>query len=304
MSDVGGQELSFAEVKAIASGNPAVLTLAEIEADLQLLALLKRSHADEQYSARQQVRTLPDEIDRLERRAASLDEDHARASTASPGVTIGGRTHADREHGIEAMNALLKQRLQIGRPQVGSWPVGAYRGFRLSLDTRPGAPPELAIAGTLTYHREFKTVAAGALLNYIDTLVDRLPNMAREDLDRRNIKITQLGGFRARTGQAFEQERRLERLRHLHGALEAVLSGQGDGDDRARANALVAEFRFLKEERPPQAAPQAELLVLQDLPPAARPPALTQAWQARRAMDSRTRVTRQAALKGAQLNLF
>jgi hypothetical protein len=31
--DIGGQELSYAEVKAIASGNPAVLTLAEADAE-------------------------------------------------------------------------------------------------------------------------------------------------------------------------------------------------------------------------------------------------------------------------------
>ena len=36
--DIGGQELSYAEVKAIASGNPAVLTLAEADAELQRLA--------------------------------------------------------------------------------------------------------------------------------------------------------------------------------------------------------------------------------------------------------------------------
>ena len=35
--DIGGQELSYAEVKAIASGNPAVLTLAEADAELQRL---------------------------------------------------------------------------------------------------------------------------------------------------------------------------------------------------------------------------------------------------------------------------
>ena len=236
-SDVGGQELSFAEVKAIASGNPAVLTLAEIEAELQRLALLKRAHADEQYRARQQVKTLPDEIDRLERRAASLDEDHARAAAAASVVTVGDRPYADREKGIEAMNALLKQRLQIGG--AGSWPVGAYRGFRLSLDIRPGAPPELAIAGTHTYRREFKTIAAGALLNYIDTLVDRLPTMAREDLDRRSIRIAQLDGFRARTGQAFDQDWRLERLRELHAGLEAILSGQCDEADRRQRGRMT-----------------------------------------------------------------
>ena len=36
--DIGSQELSYAEVKAIASGNPAVLTLAEADAGLQRLA--------------------------------------------------------------------------------------------------------------------------------------------------------------------------------------------------------------------------------------------------------------------------
>ena len=39
--DIGGQELSYAEVKAIASGNPAVLTLAEADAEIQKLAVLQ-----------------------------------------------------------------------------------------------------------------------------------------------------------------------------------------------------------------------------------------------------------------------
>ena len=54
--DIGGQELSYAEVKAIASGNPAVLTLAEADAELQRLAVLKKNHTDEQYLAAQRAR--------------------------------------------------------------------------------------------------------------------------------------------------------------------------------------------------------------------------------------------------------
>src|SRR5207237_10199439 len=57
--DIGGQELSYAEVKAIASGNPAVLTLAEADAELQRLTLLKKNHLDEQYVASHSVRDLP-----------------------------------------------------------------------------------------------------------------------------------------------------------------------------------------------------------------------------------------------------
>ena len=57
--DIGGQELSYAEVKAIASGNPAVLTLAETDAELKRLAVLKKQHASEQYTARKSLKELP-----------------------------------------------------------------------------------------------------------------------------------------------------------------------------------------------------------------------------------------------------
>src|SRR5207237_4436945 len=66
--DIGGQELSYAEVKAIASGNPAILTLAEADAELQRLALLKKGHMDEQYIARRSVRDLPGIIASLSER--------------------------------------------------------------------------------------------------------------------------------------------------------------------------------------------------------------------------------------------
>jgi hypothetical protein len=62
-------------VKAIASGNAALLTLAETDAELQRLAILKKNHADDQFIARRKVITLPDSIQRLETRLASLLQD-------------------------------------------------------------------------------------------------------------------------------------------------------------------------------------------------------------------------------------
>src|SRR5438309_1221989 len=75
--DIGGQELSYAEVKAIASGNPAVLTLAEADAELQRLSVLKKNHLDEQYVARKARRELPETIARLKVRLADLSVDLA-----------------------------------------------------------------------------------------------------------------------------------------------------------------------------------------------------------------------------------
>src|SRR3954452_8463770 len=90
--DIGGQELSFAEVKAIASGHPAVLTLAEADAELQRPATLRNHHADEQCLARRSVRELPQTIAELRTRLGATEADRATArSHADDPVTIGGQ---------------------------------------------------------------------------------------------------------------------------------------------------------------------------------------------------------------------
>src|SRR5271155_243802 len=90
--DIGGQELSYAEVKAIASGNPAVLTLAEPDGELQRLAVLKKNHLDEQYVARRSVRDLPGTIVSLSERLSKLTADQATATAhAADPIIIGDR---------------------------------------------------------------------------------------------------------------------------------------------------------------------------------------------------------------------
>src|SRR4029079_18045183 len=79
-SDIGGQELSYAEVKAIGSGNPAVLTLAEADAELQRLAVLRKNHADEKFLAGLPCRELPETIARLTRRINDLESDRVTIS--------------------------------------------------------------------------------------------------------------------------------------------------------------------------------------------------------------------------------
>ena len=96
--DIGGQELSYAEVKAIASGNPAVLTLAEADAELQRLAILRKNHADEQFIARRSLCDLPETITRLGRRVEGLAQDQATlVAHADDRITIGERSCSARK---------------------------------------------------------------------------------------------------------------------------------------------------------------------------------------------------------------
>ena len=76
---------------------PAVLTLAEADAELQRLAILKKNHADEQYIARRSIRDLPETIARLAQRVSRPGADMATlAAHADDPITIGGRAYAAR----------------------------------------------------------------------------------------------------------------------------------------------------------------------------------------------------------------
>ena len=150
--DIGGQELSYAEVKAIASGNPAVLTLAEADAELQRLAILKKNHADEQYLARRSLRELPETIARLTKRVADLTADLATlAAHAGDPITIGGRAYAERGRRRRPRPAARTPCPDKVR-ETRRFPLGIYRGLTFGLVLHPHGAPDVYLEGAATRH--------------------------------------------------------------------------------------------------------------------------------------------------------
>jgi len=121
--DIGGQELSYAEVKAIASGNPAVLTLAEADAEFATAHFAQEESSRRAYVARRSVRDLPATIASLYERISKLTADEATANAhARDPITIGKRSwsHADatRCSGFPA-GAMPKSVREITRVPLG-----------------------------------------------------------------------------------------------------------------------------------------------------------------------------------------
>ena len=143
--DIGGQELSYAEVKAIASGNPAVLTLAEADAELQRLAILKKNHADEQYLARRALRELPGTIERLDKRLASLAADMATAQ-ADGRIMVGEQVYPH-DDALAVLGKRLKQ-LPAEVSQIRTVPLGTIPGTGVRRD-----PAQLRRAGGVSRRR-------------------------------------------------------------------------------------------------------------------------------------------------------
>jgi hypothetical protein len=120
-------------IEAIASGNPAVLTLAEADAELQRLTLLKKNHLDEQYLARRSVRDLPAMIAGLSERLSKLTADETTAKThAADSIAIGGRTYR-REDIPESLGGKLDGLPKSVREPTRI-PVGTYRGLRFGIE--------------------------------------------------------------------------------------------------------------------------------------------------------------------------
>ena len=258
--DIGSQELSYAEVKAIASGNPAVLTLAEADAELQRLTLLKKNHLDEQYVARRSVRDLPGKIYSLSDRLTNLlnDEAVAKARIDDP-VSIGNRKYAHDEV-MEVLGTKLEY-LPKGVREPTRVPLGHYRGLRFGLVLNGNFAPEVFLEGATARLRSLSREHQGprAVLNALDRLVDAYGSECdriREDL---SIAEAQLRDYKARLGKPFAHDAYLAELTTLRDQLKAGLSAQPhqpNGETGPTTSELADRIKTLKAANSIEATPQ------------------------------------------------
>ena len=258
--DIGGQELSYAEVKAIASGNPAVLTLAEADAELQRLTLLKKNHLDEQYVARRSVRDLPATIASLSERLTKLG--HGRSNR-----------HGPRRRPDHHQQACLPTRGRARRPG---------RPARRLAPERPRHDPRSArhLSGPALRHGPASAIPARCVPGRCDYpsvhAVAGAPGAAGRperpgtagrgygsecDHVRQDLAIaeSQLRDYQARLGKPFLHDAYLSELTTLRDQLKAGLSGttpEPDGEEQPAASELAQKIKALKAAHSIEATPQ------------------------------------------------
>ncbi|WP_437200902.1 hypothetical protein [Planctomicrobium sp. SH664] len=252
--DIGGQELSYAEVQAIASGNPAVLTLAEADAELQRLHLLRKSHMDEQFIARRNVRDLPEMIERYADRLEKLTADQSRiAPHDGDPVTINGRSvHSDDlipalTSKLESLPSLFNQPIKIT--------FGTYQGLEFGLIVDPEFPAEVYLRGEITRKTRLSKDHQGprAVLNAVERLAsgyEKECDQLRQDL---TIAQSQLRDYQSRLGKPFTLEGYLTDQTTLRDQLKISLSatspaanendGSSTGDLTRQINSLKNSFQ-------------------------------------------------------------
>ena len=169
--DVDEQALSYAEIKALASGNPMIKEKMDLDIEVSKLKLLKANHLSQKYALEDAIsKGFPKQIAETQARIAGYGADiaavkentHPNGDGFSP-LTLAGVTHADKKEAGAALLTMCQTMLSPEATQIGS-----YRGLTL----------ELAFD---TFAREYRLTMIGQLRHTVTMGTDVFGNLQRMD---------------------------------------------------------------------------------------------------------------------------
>lgn len=226
VDDIGDQALSFAEVKALASGDPLIMQKAGVDADVARLSRLERAHFEDQ-------RRLRDSMATAQRRAVKEGARAARLGKATEQMVdthgdrfrmvIEGRVHSKRAEAGAHLRRLVLDRIAATSPEQGERPpqaVGSLGGLPLALAVRPDDEDAAVLITTaeVELNRGFDTWADPEVDPTVDitTLERRLQRVPTElQAARANAEaaLSEMARAEARIGQPWGREGELAGLK-------------------------------------------------------------------------------------------
>lgn len=236
VDDVGDAALSYAEVKALATGNPLIMERAGVDSELTKLERLATSWRDEQASLARRARTGTRDADQHAALAAAYRAAAARAVDTGGdrfAMTVDGQRHTKRTEAAAALQAtLLHEMKQLPVAQRQPVAIGDLAGFTVvATITRDTTETSVNVAldgiprTTPTITRdELRTAAPLGLLtrlqNLADDLVGRADNAERKAVEARHETAKAAN----RIGQPFEHTGRIRTLRARLAVIDAELA--------------------------------------------------------------------------------
>ena len=221
IEDIDGAALTYAEVKAIASGNPMVIEKASIDAELARLSRLRSQHDETQFRLRAQIRHLGEEEPRLEKRFDEVRRDLAtRQDTHGDQFAIQLDGQEVRDRGI-AGELLLRQAERM-RGSHAERQVGSFAGFSLWVADNFMAGPEIVIKGAGTHLAKVANTSLGTIRS-LEYSVQSLEEVAATIEQRVSETRKRINDLIAQCGQPFEYEDRLAWLVQRQQDIEEAL---------------------------------------------------------------------------------
>ena len=256
--DIDEATLSYAEIKAVATGNPLIKEKMEIDNDVQRLKLLKASYDNQRYGLQDNFMIkYPKLIRSATEKLANVREDvkaRDKELIDNPefAITIGKATYTERVDGGTMMLEAISK-CKTGETTA----IGKFHGFELLVEKNFLGINYMVLRGKTEYKAELSTSPVGSMVK-----LENLFNGLHENIDFLEKKIEQyqndLEASKAEYDKPFayseELEEKLARQCELNAqldlenakAMDADLGGPGEereADDRVESAGIVAENR-------------------------------------------------------------
>jgi N12 class adenine-specific DNA methylase len=222
LEDMDSAALTYAEVKAIASGNPLVIEKAQVDAELIRLVRLRSAHAEEQYRIRNSLRHSCEEVEKWTERLAHLRQDlTVRLDTSGDKFRIELDKQVLDNRGI-AGELLLRRADKIKARFGEDIRIGRFAGFDLYMRAGFNNSAELVLRGQNSYSTRVTDTALGTIRSLESEVQGFEERAARLEFD---IKDSQKRAveLKAKIGTPFEKEERYHHLAKRQSEIEEKL---------------------------------------------------------------------------------
>ena len=246
--DLDEAALTYAEVKALAAGNPMIKEKMDLDIQVARLRTLKAAYTSQHYRLEDAIAVaFPRQIKGTEHRIRAFEQDIQTAKEHQSydadkklifSIELDGKTYDKREDAGKALLGLVGAAVRATKPV----PVGHYAGFEITVEYKPLEKVFHAhLVGEATHTTELGNDAAGNMIRF-QNVVSALP----QDLNRLHGSLEQLTkqltNAEEELKQPFLQEQELSDKSARLAELDALLNVGND------APIIEGEAEELEEE--------------------------------------------------------
>ena len=232
VEDVDATALSYAEIKALAAGNPFIKEKMDLDIQVSKLQLLKQSFLSQRYEMEDKVtKYFPSEIRQEEQRIVDYEADIAQVKAhmppdreTFPTMQVNGKIYHEKK---EAGQAIITACKTMTSPEPV--PLGVYRGLLMELYYNTLSKEfVIALKGKRTYSVSLGTDIYGNITR-LDKEIERFSDNLLRCRERLETLKTQFEIAKVEAVKAFPQEQKLAEKTERLGELNALLDvGKSD----------------------------------------------------------------------------
>jgi len=244
-ADLDEAALSYAEVKALATGNPLIKERMELEVEVSRLKLLKSEYRNQKYRYETQISTtIPNKIANIKQRITGMKKDIETVSKYDGdefSIKVRDNIYTEKKDAGAFILSCIKDYKDLEMHEIGQ-----YKGFKLGVQNSAFyQSSQIVLQGAISHRLDMGTDAIGNIQR-IDNMIKNMPESLNHSIEELHSAEEQLKDARNELEKPFEHEFELKqkksRLTKITHELEMDKKDENieiDEDDSADEKSLA-----------------------------------------------------------------